>query len=109
RRLLWPPWPSQMVADPALHGVKGWPDRRRLYAHGLGAVVLCLLHPAAAGIGVGLCCDHGVRIRLHASPPGRIFRLSDVDAGSRRAIESPLRFARACSLSTMETFGCAVL
>src|ERR1700681_5058173 len=78
RRLLWPPWPSQMVADPALYGVKGWPDRRRLHAHGLGAVGLGLCHPAAAGIGVGICGDHGVRIRLHAYAPGHIFRADGV-------------------------------
>src|SRR5450432_306214 len=80
RRLLWPPWLSQMVADPAVHGVEGWPDRRRLHAHGLGTVGLGLCHPAAAGAGVGIRGDHGVRIRLHASPPGDIFRAAGVDA-----------------------------
>src|SRR5260370_24404568 len=79
RRLLWPPWLSQMVADPALHGVEGWPDRRRLHAHGLGAVSLGLCHPAAAGAGVGVCGDHGVRIRLHASRSGHVFRPSELE------------------------------
>src|ERR1700732_4455894 len=78
RRLLWHPRLSQTVADPALYGVEGWPDRRRLHAHGLGAVGLGLCHPAAAGIGVGVRGDHGVRIRLHASPPGHIFYANDV-------------------------------
>src|SRR3977135_3348372 len=78
RRLLWPPWLSQMVADPAVHGVEGWPDRRRLHAHGLGAVSPGLCHPAAAGAGVGICRDHGVRIRLHAPHSGPVFRSSDV-------------------------------
>src|SRR4051812_21648872 len=80
RRLLWPPWLSQMVADPAVHGVEGWPDRCCLHAHGLGAVGLGLCHPAAAGAGVSICGDHGVRIRLHASHPGHIFRVTDVDS-----------------------------
>src|SRR5882672_11834846 len=77
-RLLRPPWLSQMVADPAVHGVEGWPDRRRLHAHGLGAAGLGLRHPAAAGAGVGIRGDYGVRIRLHAYPPGHIFRASGV-------------------------------
>src|SRR6202051_5209077 len=79
RRLLWLPWLSQMVANPAVHGVEGWLDRRRLHAHGLGAVGLGLCHPATAGVGVGICGYHGVRIRLHAPHPGHIFRVADVD------------------------------
>src|ERR1700676_5701117 len=79
RRLLWHPRLSQTVADRALHGVEGWPDRRRLHAHGLGAVGPGLCHPAAAGVGVGICGDHGVRIRIYASHPDLIFRASDVD------------------------------
>ncbi len=43
------------------------------------AVGLGLCHPAAAGAGVGICGDHGVRIRLHASHPGDIFRVTGVD------------------------------
>src|SRR4030081_1282947 len=82
RRLLWPPWLSQMVADPAVHGAEGWLDRRRLHAHGLGAVGLGLCHPAAAGVGVGICGDHGVRIRIYASHPGLIFRATDVDTSA---------------------------
>src|SRR5437879_5887996 len=78
RRLLWSPWLSQMVADPAVHGVEGWSDRRRLHAHGLGAVGLGLRDPAAAGAGVGIRGDHGVRIRLHAFSPGHIFRANGV-------------------------------
>src|SRR5438874_11925254 len=73
RRLFWPPWPSPMVADPAVHGVEGWPDRCGLHAHGLGAAGFGLRDPAAAGPGVGIRGDHGVRIRLHASPPGHVF------------------------------------
>src|SRR5580704_14721207 len=80
RRLLRPPWLSQTVADPAVHGVEGWPDRRRLHAHGLGAAGPGLRHPAAAGAGVGIRGDHGVRIRLHAYPPGHIFRANGVAA-----------------------------
>src|SRR6266566_9957432 len=79
RRLLWVTWLSQMVADPAVHGAEGWPDRRRLHAHGLGAVGPSLCHPAAAGAGVGICGDHGARIRLHAPPPGHILRATDLD------------------------------
>src|SRR5882672_416368 len=82
RRLLWPPWLSQMVADPAVHGAEGWSDRCRLHAHGLGAAGLGLRDPAAAGTGVGVCGDHGVRIRLHASPPGHIFRANGVAANA---------------------------
>src|SRR4029077_957179 len=78
RRLLWPPWLSQMVTDPAVHGVEGGSDRRCLYAHGLGAAGLGLRDPAAAGTFVGICGDHGIRIRLHASPPGHIFRANGV-------------------------------
>src|SRR5438477_7374551 len=78
RRLLWLARPSQMVADPAVHGVEGWADRRGLHAHGLGAIGLGLRHPGAAGAGVGIRGDHGVRIRLHPSAPGRIFRANDV-------------------------------
>src|SRR5258708_12621771 len=78
RRLFLPPWLSQMVDDPAVHGVEGWLDRRRLHAHGLGAIGLGLRHPSAAGAGVGICRDHGVRIRLHASHPGHIFRANGV-------------------------------
>src|SRR5437764_8117587 len=79
-----------MVADPAVHGVEGWPDRCRLHAHGLGAAGPGLCNPAAAGTGVGVCGDHGVRIRLHASPPGHIFRSSDV-ATMLRSRESQMR------------------
>src|SRR3981081_2022388 len=79
RRLFWPSRLSQMVADPAVHGVEGWLDRRRLHAHGLGAVGLGLCHPATAGVGVGICGDYGVRIRLHAPHPGHIFRVTVVD------------------------------
>src|SRR5882672_1109570 len=78
-RLLRPPWLSQMVADPAVHGVEGWLDRRRLHAHGLGAVGVGLRHPAAAGAGAGICGHHGVRIRLHSPHPGHIFRGADID------------------------------
>src|SRR5258708_27070426 len=74
RRLFRATWLPQMVADPAVHGVEGWSDRCRLHAHGLGAAGLGLRDPAAAGTGVGVCGDHGVRIRLHASPPGHFFR-----------------------------------
>src|SRR3979409_609416 len=79
RRLLWLPWLSQMVADPAVHGVEGWLDRRSLYAHGLGAAGLGLRHTATAGVGCGICGDHGVRLRLHAPNPGHVFRGTDVD------------------------------
>src|SRR5258708_16955151 len=78
RRLLWPPWLPQMVADPAVHGLEGGSDRRCLHAYGMGAAGLGLRHLAAAGAGVGIRGDHGVRIRLHASPPGHIFRANDI-------------------------------
>src|SRR5437588_8964229 len=78
RRLLWPTWLSQMGVDPAVHGVESWADRRCLHAHGLGAAGLGLRDPAAAGAGVGVCGDHGVRIRLHAPPPGDFFRGIDL-------------------------------
>src|SRR5215475_13352504 len=77
-RLLRHPWPSQVVTDPAVHGVEGRSDRRRLHAHGLGAFGLGVRHPAAAGAGVGIRGDHGVRIRLHTSPPGPLFRANSV-------------------------------
>src|ERR1700739_344670 len=80
RRLLWPPRLSQMVVDPAVHGIEGWSDRRCLHAYGLGAAGLGLRDPAAAGAGVGIRGDHGVRIRLHASPRDPIFRANDVAA-----------------------------
>src|ERR1700719_4053963 len=64
-------------------------DRRCLHAHGLGAAGLGLRHPAPAGAGVGIRGDHGVRIRLHAYPPGHIFRANGV--------------------ATVKTVGCAVL
>src|SRR5258707_9134814 len=90
---------SQMVADPAVHGVEGWLDRRRLYAHGLGAVGLGLCHPAASGAGVGIRGDHGVRIRIHASPPDLIFRASDVDIIASHQKEEGYDYIRhACKL-----------
>jgi cytochrome c oxidase subunit 3 len=42
---------SALVAHPDLHGAEGRPDRRRLHAHGLGAIGLHLCDPAAAD-----CC-----------------------------------------------------
>src|SRR5258708_7075387 len=78
RRLLWHPWLSPLVADPAVHGVEGRPDRRRIHAYGMGAVGLGIRHPAATGAGAGFCRDHGVRVRLHASAPGDVFRGSDL-------------------------------
>src|SRR3954454_24392260 len=65
---------SQMDADPAVHGVESGSDRRCLHAYGLGAAGLGLRDPASARAGVGICGDHGVRIRLHPSAPGHIFR-----------------------------------
>src|SRR5450631_4032887 len=38
-----------MVADPTVHGVEGWSDRRCLHAHGLVTVGLGICHPAAFG------------------------------------------------------------
>ena len=67
-----PPRLSQMVADPAVHGVEGRPDRRRLHAHGLGAAGPGLCHPAAAGGGAGVRRHHGVRIRVHAPHTGPV-------------------------------------
>src|SRR3984893_790979 len=87
RRLLWVTWLSQMVADPSVHGVEGWLDRRRLHAHGLGAAGLGLCDPATAGVGVGICGDHGVRIRLHAPYPGPVFRAFDVATTASRQKE----------------------
>src|SRR5258708_5350690 len=99
RRLLWPPWLSQMVADPAVHGVEGRPDRRRLHAHGLGAVGIDLRHPAAAGAGVGVRGDYGVRIRLHASPPRPVFRATDIAAIASKQEEDGYDHLRhACKL-----------
>src|SRR6478672_10689657 len=99
RRLLWITWLSQMVADPAVYGAEGWPDRRRLHAHGLGAVGLGLCHPAAAGAGVGIRGDHGVRIRLYASPPGHILRAGDVDIiASHQKEEGYDHIRHACKL-----------
>src|SRR3977135_3374369 len=98
RRLLWIAWPSQMVADPAVHGVEGWLDRRRLHAHGMGAFGLGLRHPAAAGVGFGMCGGAGVRIRLHASWPGLIFRATDVNIASHQKEDGHDYIRHACKL-----------
>jgi len=60
-----------MVADPLVHGVEA----------GLSSLSSCTW-PGSGGLAYAICWpvlvlvfrgDHGVRIRLHASPPGRIF------------------------------------
>jgi hypothetical protein len=49
--------------------------------HGYLRWSLILLFMVLKATGAGICGDHGVRIRLHASPPGHIFRTNDVEGG----------------------------
>src|SRR6185369_9298654 len=67
---------------PAVHGAEGRPDRRRLHAHGLGAVGARLCHPAAASGGADLRGHHGVRIRIHAPHPGPVLRFAELDTAA---------------------------
>jgi len=77
-RLLWLAWLSQVVADPAVHDVEGWPDCRRLHAlawERLALAYAILLPPVLVLVFVAIMVFESDYTHSH---PGHIVRVTDV-------------------------------